>query len=188
MLTIHCGHTHTQKHTYPHTQSDAQWSGNEKNTNAKNATQSGTKIREKGPGKVGSGFSLDLMSKAVNSQKALQWLATTTGKGEGGCYHGTAPSRQAHNCDTGRKRWRQPADSGTRRYGREASAERLGQSLSSGFWGSMILTWVNGKRPLRPFTSPSHWPLMFIRVTLTMSPTWEKEERKQSYRRTGVKV
>lgn len=24
------------------------------------------------------------MSKAVNSQKALQWLATTTGKGEGG--------------------------------------------------------------------------------------------------------
>lgn len=31
-----------------------------------------------------------------------------------------------------------------------------GQSLSSGFWGSMILTWVNGKRPRRPFTSPSH--------------------------------
>lgn len=39
----------------------------------------------------------------------------------------------------------------------------------------MILTWVNGKRPLRPFTSPSHWPLMFIRVTLTMSPTWGKK-------------
>lgn len=44
-------------------------------------------------------------------------------------------------------------------------------SFSSGFWGSMILTCVKGKSPLRPFTSPSHWPFIFILVTFTMSPT-----------------
>lgn len=51
-----------------------------------------------------------------------------------------------------------------------------GHSHSSGFRGSIILTWVKGKRPLRPFTSPSHWPLMFILVTLTISPTWGEME------------
>lgn len=53
-------------------------------------------------------------------------------------------------------------------------------SFSSGFWGSMILTCVKGKSPLRPFTSPSHWPFIFILVTFTMSPTCKDGERRQS--------
>lgn len=53
-------------------------------------------------------------------------------------------------------------------------------SFSSGFWGSMILTCVKGKSPLRPFTSPSHWPFIFILVTFTMSPTYRDGERRQS--------
>ena len=53
-------------------------------------------------------------------------------------------------------------------------------SFSSGFWGSMILTWVKGKSPLRPLTSPSHWPFIFILVTFTMSPTCKNGERRQS--------
>ena len=56
-----------------------------------------------------------------------------------------------------------------------------GHSLSSGFWGSMILTCVKGKSPLRPFTSPSHWPLMFILVTFTMSPTCRGEGGQSQY-------
>ncbi len=52
-------------------------------------------------------------------------------------------------------------------------------SLSSGFWGSNIFTWVKGNKPLRPFTSPSHWPLMFILVTFTMSPTYKKKTTKK---------
>lgn len=44
-------------------------------------------------------------------------------------------------------------------------------SFSSGFWGSIILTCVNGKSPFRPLTSPSHWPFIFILVTFTISPT-----------------
>ncbi len=50
-----------------------------KDTNAKNTAQPGTKTWERELGEVGSGFSLDPMSKAVNSQKALQRLATTEG-------------------------------------------------------------------------------------------------------------
>lgn len=53
-------------------------------------------------------------------------------------------------------------------------------SFSSGFWGSKILTCVKGKSPLRPFTSPSHWPFMFILVTFTISPTCKNGERRQS--------
>lgn len=53
-------------------------------------------------------------------------------------------------------------------------------SLSSGFWGSKILTCVKGKSPLRPFTSPSHWPFIFILVTFTMSPTWKNRKDKIS--------
>lgn len=53
-------------------------------------------------------------------------------------------------------------------------------SLSSGFWGSKILTCVKGKSPLRPFTSPSHWPFIFILVTFTMSPTWRNRKDKIS--------
>ena len=45
----------------------------------KNTAQPGTKTWERELGEVGSGFSLDPMSKAVNSQKALQRLATTEG-------------------------------------------------------------------------------------------------------------
>lgn len=53
-----------------------------------------------------------------------------------------------------------------------------GHSFSSGFWGSKIWTWVKGKSPCRPFTSPSHWPLMFILVTFTTSPTcWKKTQQ-----------
>ena len=36
---------------------------------------------------------------------------------------------------------------------------------------SMNSTWVKGKCPTFPLSSPSHWPLMLILVTLTMSPT-----------------
>lgn len=73
---------------------------------------------------------------------------------------------QAGKCDSGgddgkaasRSKWAQ-------------TWQHPGHSLSSGFWESNIFTWVNGNKPLRPFTSPSHWPLMFIRVTFTISPT-----------------
>lgn len=44
-------------------------------------------------------------------------------------------------------------------------------SSSSGFSESMNSTCVNGKCPTRPFSSPSHWPLIFVFVTVMMSPT-----------------
>jgi hypothetical protein len=37
---------------------------------------------------------------------------------------------------------------------------------------SMNSTWVKGKCPTFPLSSPSHCPFMDILVTLTMSPTW----------------
>jgi len=122
-------------------------------------------------------FSLEPMSKAVNSQKALQRLATrgvaVMVQPEAG-KHVTVVTL-AGEVDTASR-------FSYRKYWRDGPVELVGQSLSSGFWGSMILTWVNGKRPLRPFTSPSHWPLMFIRVTMTMSPTWGQKDRRPGYR------
>lgn len=44
-------------------------------------------------------------------------------------------------------------------------------SSSSGFSESMNSTCVNGKCPTRPLSSPSHWPLMLVLVTVMMSPT-----------------
>lgn len=74
--------THTHMHlyirTHIRTRTDAQWSGNEKDTNAKNTAQPETKTRGGAGGREWV-FSLDPMSKAVNSQKALQRLATTGG-------------------------------------------------------------------------------------------------------------
>lgn len=42
---------------------------------------------------------------------------------------------------------------------------------SSGFCWSSRRTCVNGKWPLLPLHSPSHWPLTLIFVTFTSSPT-----------------
>lgn len=36
---------------------------------------------------------------------------------------------------------------------------------------SMNSTCVNGKWPVLPFSSPSHWPFMLVLVTFMMSPT-----------------
>lgn len=83
--------------------------------------------------------------------------------------HGWAP-RQASGIPV--VTWR-----GGRRADGVLTAHGPDHSLSSGFWGSNIFTWVKGNKPLRPFTSPSHWPLMFILVTFTMSPTYKKNKQ-----------
>lgn len=58
---------------------------------------------------------------------------------------------------------------------RTKSFQRAGDGLydssSSGFSESMNSTCVKGKCPTRPFSSPSHWPLMLVLVTVMMSPT-----------------
>lgn len=58
-----------------------------------------------------------------------------------------------------------------RKMKQQCKLGRGSHSFSSGFWGSNSCTCVKGKSPLRPLTSPSHCPFMFILVTFTMSPT-----------------
>lgn len=154
-------HSHTHSHWYPVIW---KWKGHQ----CKNIAQPGTLTMGKVQGDMGSGFSW--MSKAVNRKPCNDWQQ------QSGLYHCTAPNRRAHSrLDTMARRVETIGTFGFRSISTRGSSQNsVCQSLSSGFWGSMILTWVNGKRPLRPFTSPSHWPLMFIRVTLTTSPTWGK--------------
>lgn len=70
---------------------------------------------------------------------------------------------------------------------RQQQGQHSNHSLSSGFWGSKILTCVKGKSPLRPFTSPSHWPLIFILVTFTMSPTYKGRKKETNISITANK-
>lgn len=45
------------------------------------------------------------------------------------------------------------------------------ESLLLKSFSSMNSTWVNGKCPFLLLSSPSHWPLMLVFVTLIISPT-----------------
>lgn len=50
------------------------------------------------------------------------------------------------------------------------------QLSSSGWGGSNSRTWVKGKWPRFPLHSPSHWPFTLILVTITMSPTCQRQK------------
>ena len=53
---------------------------------------------------------------------------------------------------------------------------KISYKLSMSFlYLSINSTWVNGKCPTLPLSSPSHWPFILILVTLTMSPTWNND-------------
>lgn len=150
--------TRTHAHTCTHTES----CGNEKDTHS--STLSSLALRG-GGGEVGSG---SVSNPTSRSCKQSGSLATT---GSGGGVANVQPQTGKHAAT----RWHWRGGGACSDEGHPSC-----QSLSSGFWASMILTWVNGKRPRLPFTSPSHWPLMFIRVTLTMSPTYVETDRRRS--------